>query len=901
MKNRLQRILAYVRDQSLTVIFIMGIISAVTFIVMSFALNEQEGDSIQLKLSTRQAQLIESIRSYVYILAHASDIEKQRELRSHIIAQITEFQDVHLALLYGDKFVPEGTRIVRVQGTLSSDLRPVYYDPPYELDKKVNEYITNVKSLLSTSGEITPDLPAVHYILSNAHEELIKALESAVSIYQKSHEYKFRWAQNLQTTTFFLTLTSLFIVGVFILRPLVGRLEESMVNLREEKDFSDNVLNTSQALIVGLDREMKISLLNIYAQERTGWHESEVLRSDFCGIFIPEEERQKLVSLFENMVEGSETYENEIETRLIVRTEELIDVIWHMTTIRDPKSNEPNLLLLTGIDITDRKQAEVQLQGALDELAQLSSRLQEEVNLAAILQRSILPSSEIEMPGIQGQAQLLTSSEVGGDYYDYFQIGGYQTVVMVGDVSGHGVAAGTMVSAAKAGVYTLIHDQITQPSEILRSMNETMRATAHEVLLMTMCCFSLDARSGQLSFANAGHVLPYLRRRGTGQWQMVEGHGLPLGKDSDFDYGVGEIHLDIDVGDRLLIYTDALVEEESPLGEQFGYERLESILDRYGDTEPEVLRSHILQALREHCGQEAFSDDVTIVIFDHVGRVTEGLATDTDTSDVLRVSESSYRDRELHLPRISKQYVAFLAEGDFADLLPRFSQDGIRRVLPQHDPFYRKLGWDQILAQHHDTATDDLYALTPGTLEQRQFQLTHSDDKLFIMEELQAWLTEQVPDNTDHVDSLVVLLDEMVENSLYAAPRDGQDRTYFEKGAARDLATGEILRIDVAVGEGILGLMVTDSWGTLTPASFLRFITQTMEEGIEAGVGGAGLYMMWRISDYLQVRVHPHRKSQVTALWDLTRPLEIGLRSGFQFLYHNEYNETVKHDELSVY
>lgn len=127
-------------------------------------------------------------------------------------------------------------------------------------------------------------------------------------------------------------------------------------------------------------------------------------------------------------------------------------------------------------------------------------------------------------------------------------------------------------------------------------------------------------------------------------------------------------------------------------------------------------------------------------------------------------------------------------------------------------------------------------------------------------------------------------------------PRDGQGRAFYGKGEIRALSDSERVRIDLALSSSILGLSVTDNWGTLTPAVFLDHLLRTLARGIEAGVGGAGLYLMWRMSDYLQVRVVPHRRTQITALWDLQRPLQLSLRTGFQFLYHSEYDEVLSHD-----
>ena len=128
--------------------------------------------------------------------------------------------------------------------------------------------------------------------------------------------------------------------------------------------------------------------------------------------------------------------------KMPIRSGEFLRISWHNTAILDPKTQKPSLFLATGVDITRRKHAEQELQKTMGELGQLSDRLQDEVNIAAALQKAMLPDPKIDLPGVQGQAKLQTSTEVGGDYYDYFQVGGHQSILLVGDVSGHCVAAG---------------------------------------------------------------------------------------------------------------------------------------------------------------------------------------------------------------------------------------------------------------------------------------------------------------------------------------------------------------------------------------------------------------------------------------------------------------------------
>jgi hypothetical protein len=124
----------------------------------------------------------------------------------------------------------------------------------------------------------------------------------------------------------------------------------------------------------------------------------------------------------------------------------------------------------------------------LDAVRSLSDRLKQEVALAAQVQRQLLPLPEINLPGLKGLATLLTSSEVGGDYYDCYSVGGRYVVLMIGDVSGHGVAAGTLVGAIKAGVNLLSAAGEHSPQRILERLNRILLDTCSPNSLHDLFC-----------------------------------------------------------------------------------------------------------------------------------------------------------------------------------------------------------------------------------------------------------------------------------------------------------------------------------------------------------------------------------------------------------------------------
>ena len=171
-------------------------------------------------------------------LVAANDKDVRRQLRTRILENMTRFNDTHSSLVRGVRLVREGSRLVHKPALLSAQLQRLYFREPYDLDRRINGYIAATKSMLSLPDRmLTPDNPKVKAVFSKKFDGLSEGLESAVSQYQGESEYRFSTTVDMQNLMYALTLMSLVIVGVFILRPLVFKLRESMGILKEQKDF----------------------------------------------------------------------------------------------------------------------------------------------------------------------------------------------------------------------------------------------------------------------------------------------------------------------------------------------------------------------------------------------------------------------------------------------------------------------------------------------------------------------------------------------------------------------------------------------------------------------------------------------------------------------------------------
>ncbi|MFZ2727518.1 MAG: SpoIIE family protein phosphatase [Methylococcaceae bacterium] len=867
---------------AVTLIAGLSVTSYLIVINLNF-LNENNGALVQT--SARQLTLVEQAGRLSTRLTLPIAETERNVTRERLRQIIDELANQHAVLRDG-----------KIEGSQLPLAMEIFVNEPYRLNQRFLVFQSLVQRLLDMTQFASGDtLVADIEQLFVATDDLAPALRALSKVYEEAGVSKIYRAIEIETYVALGTLLVLVLEIVWIFRPTIGRVRKTAVFLQQQAALSQNIVATAQAFVMGLDNQGRIVLFNRYSEYKTGWSYQDIMGSDFAQYFLPQEQHARFLRLRAELAKAQNV--EEFESTFVTRTGSILAVRWHFTPVCDPESGRTLLLMVTGVDLTDLKAAALSLEAALNETRTLSERLHEEVTHAARLQRSLLPPPQIMLPGVTGSAILTTCTEVGGDYYDYYSVDGHYAVVIVADASGHGVAAGSLVSCAKIAVRHLSEHGETDPARILSFINHALLTSTHESMFMTMGCLCLDSATGLLRYASAGHVFPYLRSKDAEHfiWQAIENVGVPLGRVAEAEYQ--NTTLEMQLGERLFLYTDGLVEERSPTGEQLGFEQLEKILDDYGTMSCDETVYWIQNVLEQHCGSVALSDDVTLLVLDFSCYCTgdEGALVNApaDKDTLLRLSDETYRlGGNLVDSYVARQYVVFLAKQPFTDLLARFCLDGIRRVLPIDASVSQVLGLPKLLAQHHLAASEDLYRLMGKCSLQRQFPLSHSDEKEFIKMEIAGLLQSQVQISREHADTLLLLVDELIENALYAAPRDLSNQPLYLKASEREVSYSEGIQLDFALNDEWLGLMVTDLWGTLTPEVFLRRLALNEQlRGLQAGVGGAGLFLTWKLSDYLQIRVLPRRKTQVTVLWHLGQALELDNVSGFQFLYHTETDE----------
>jgi serine phosphatase RsbU (regulator of sigma subunit) len=256
--------------------------------------------------------------------------------------------------------------------------------------------------------------------------------------------------------------------------------------------------------------------------------------------------------------------------------------------------------------------------------------IRDELEVARELQREILPHTPPEVPGYQFAFSYRTANTIGGDYYDFLPMPNGRLALMVGDASGHGIAAGLIMAIANTTLKMAL-DTEEHPLAVATMVNRALFRTGGSRAFMTLFCGFLDPTSGRLDFFSAGHPYPMLRRTDGSIVELGEGC-LPLGIRDDVSPIPGTV--DLEPGDLLLMYTDGIPEAVNQAGAAFGFDRLRDLLVP-GGTVTEV-HDRVLRELAAFGGELDPVDDRSLVV---IARGT--LARDTTLSASMAVDSDT--------------------------------------------------------------------------------------------------------------------------------------------------------------------------------------------------------------------------------------------------------------------
>jgi phosphoserine phosphatase RsbU/P len=245
---------------------------------------------------------------------------------------------------------------------------------------------------------------------------------------------------------------------------------------------------------------------------------------------------------------------------------------------------------------------------ALDRDQQLSM-VRQELEIARRIQLSILPSASPSTARFSVAARYRPMTSVAGDFYEFIDVGNGAIGLLVADVSGHGVPAALIASMLKIAIQSQYH-QANDPAMLLAGINEVLCGNTQNQFV-TAAYVYLDTASDQFCYAAAGHPPMMLLR--DGQVAHVEENGLVLGLIRSARYQ--SVTQSLRAGDRILLYTDGILEAADINGGEFGYERLSQSLQKSGSGTAEQAADMILKSVDSWAPSQ--SDDLTVVICDY--------------------------------------------------------------------------------------------------------------------------------------------------------------------------------------------------------------------------------------------------------------------------------------------
>ena len=200
---------------------------------------------------------------------------------------------------------------------------------------------------------------------------------------------------------------------------------------------------------------------------------------------------------------------------------------------------------------------------------------------------------------------------MGGDYYDFLDLGRERLGLVLGDIAGKGIAAALLMANLQANLRSQCAIALEAPERFLRSVNRLFYDNTADSAYATLFFGEYDDRARHLRYANCGHLSPLLLR-GDGALERLDSTCTVLGLFPDWDCAISECRLE--AGDTLLLYTDGVTESFNEQGEEFGEPRLIDSLERHRALASEALLAAILEDLRRFSAREQH-DDITLMVF----------------------------------------------------------------------------------------------------------------------------------------------------------------------------------------------------------------------------------------------------------------------------------------------
>ena len=240
-------------------------------------------------------------------------------------------------------------------------------------------------------------------------------------------------------------------------------------------------------------------------------------------------------------------------------------------------------------------------------------RMEEDLTSAHEVQMSMLPASCPEIEGYQIAASSTPAREVGGDFFDFFKIGERKVGLIIGDVTGKSVS-GALIMSASRSVFRMLSEEELGVGETMMRANRRIKKDIKSGMFVALLYAVLDAEKNTVGMCSAGQTQPLLMSANTTEPTLVEtvGDTFPLGILDEANYE--ETQFQMAPGDKVVFYTDGIVEAMNKQQEIYGFERLEAVIKSSPAESAEALMNDIIRNVSDFTGAAPQHDDLTIIV-----------------------------------------------------------------------------------------------------------------------------------------------------------------------------------------------------------------------------------------------------------------------------------------------
>jgi serine phosphatase RsbU (regulator of sigma subunit)/catechol 2,3-dioxygenase-like lactoylglutathione lyase family enzyme len=267
-----------------------------------------------------------------------------------------------------------------------------------------------------------------------------------------------------------------------------------------------------------------------------------------------------------------------------------------------------NSFALVSFDEVSRA-VEAQRRAAAEKL-EAERRTAQELAIAKQVQARLFPQTLPPLKTLEYAGVCIQARQVGGDYYDFLDLGGDRLGLVIGDIAGKGIAAALLMANLQANLRSQCAIALDHPRRFLRSVNQLFFDNTADNAYATLFFGEYDDHSGRLRYANCGHLCALLLRR-DGTLERLDSTGTVLGLFPQWDCTIGERRLDS--GDTFALYTDGITESFNSAEEEFGERRLVAALRQHRKLASTALLTAIVDEVRRFSQQEQ-QDDITLIV-----------------------------------------------------------------------------------------------------------------------------------------------------------------------------------------------------------------------------------------------------------------------------------------------